>query len=385
MLNVFLENDVESGSNKTLLRGYQWDDTTEKWILNKGEANDPTCNLDSDKIELDINVKPQHKKELEFYLEVDNKLCKLEYDRTEDPLEVTMSLIAENNLNSSYVADIFSYVVKHWIGFSKVSHLTFKLPPSPNEYFPLDKYYTYMNANVDGLKKKLIEFTNRVPEAQHIPEDNIEKLILVTDFPAEVSDEQMQALDTVLTWNDEYLFPALDLLRLAVKCQPIGAKVGNQSFLNHLLHVLRTSKKIINHVLLIKILCNLFDFAEGEELMLKYQLKICDTVKEALSSEKTHKSISSLYLNYAVAVAKGSNLDIDALCLNLIEMLKIAADPDSLYKIFIAIGTLSVTKYAAFANFHSLNVSGFLMECKMHVKGDSNNIVLEKLLKSFQL
>lgn len=177
----------------------------------------------------------------------------------------------------------------------------------------------------------------------------------------------------------------MDLLRLAVKCKPIGSKVGNLSFLNHLLHVLRTSERVINHILLIKVLCNLFDFAEGEELMLKYQLKICDTVKVTLSSDKTHKSISSLYLNYAVAVFKGCKLDIDVLCLNLIEVLKIVVDPDSLYKIFVAIGTLSVAKYAAFANFHSLNISRFLMECKMQSNGSGNNIVLNKLLESFQL
>lgn len=63
-----------------------------------------------------------------------------------------------------------------------------------------------MNANVTGLKKKLLEFTHCVPKPQHIPEEIIEKLVLVTDFPEEVTEEQMQALDTVLTWSDGNFF-----------------------------------------------------------------------------------------------------------------------------------------------------------------------------------
>lgn len=194
------------------------------------------------------------------------------------------------------------------------------------------------------------------------------------------------SLDNSKFFLSEYLYPALDLLRLAVKCKPIGSKVGNQSFMNHSLHVLRTTERSINHVLLIKVLCNLFDFPEGEELMVKYQLKICDTVKETLlSSDKTHKSISSLYLNYAIAAHKGLNLEIEPLCLNLIEMLKNVVDSDSLYKGFIAIGTLSIAKYAAFANFHSLEIPKFLIECQKHVEGDNTKIVLENLLKGFQV
>lgn len=178
----------------------------------------------------------------------------------------------------------------------------------------------------------------------------------------------------------------MDLLRLAVKCKPIGPKVGNQPFINHALLLLRTSKQSLNHILLVKVLCNLFDFPEGEELMLACQLKICDTVKETfLSSDKTHKSISSLYLNYAIAAYKGLNLEIDPLCLDLIEMLKQVTDSDSLHKVFAAIGTLSIAKYAAFANFHSLKIPMVLLECKKHVKGDTTMIVFENLLKSFEV
>lgn len=59
-----------------------------------------------------------------------------------------------------------------------------------------------MNANVAGLKKKMIEFTHLVPKSQHVPEEAIEKLVALTDFPEEVTNEQMQALDNVLTWSD---------------------------------------------------------------------------------------------------------------------------------------------------------------------------------------
>ncbi|PRD21330.1 UNVERIFIED_CONTAM: hypothetical protein NCL1_52015 [Trichonephila clavipes] len=91
--------------------------------------------------------------------------------------------------------DILNYIVKNCGA---------KLPPRPNEFYPSKKYYSYLNVNIPGLKAKLLEFTNIAQKSQHVPPAEIEKVALLASFPDEVTEEQMQILDTIITWNDEY-------------------------------------------------------------------------------------------------------------------------------------------------------------------------------------
>ncbi|CAL1287495.1 unnamed protein product [Larinioides sclopetarius] len=352
--------------------GYEWNSLKKKWVKVKMDDEES-----SNDVELDLTEKPLKLRDFEHYLEIEGELCKLMFNKNEDPYEVAMAFVAENRLNPLYLNGIMDYIIKNCASS--------KLPLCYNEFFPIQKYYRYLNANVAGLKAKLLEFTNVVSKPQHIPPPKIENLMLLVDFPEEVTEEQLQSLDIVISWDDEYLFPALDLLRLAVRCEGVGAKIGNNPFINHLLQTLRNTKLSVNRVLVIKIFCNLFDIEKGSELMIQFQGKICETVKEAvLSSDKTHKSASSLLFNYAVAAFNDLPLDIDLYCLNLIDMMKVIVDSDSLYRIFVAVGTLCIATNSAFLRFQSLNLYGALLACRKHVEIGNASAVIKLLLEGFQ-
>ncbi|KAF8784665.1 Phospholipase A-2-activating protein like [Argiope bruennichi] len=310
-----------------------------------------------------------------YYLEIDGELCKLMFNKNDDPYEVAVDFIDDHKLDPLYLSAIVDYIEQ--------SRASSKLPFSYNEYFPVQTYYKYLKANVAGLKAKLLEFTDFVSKPHHIPPSKIESLVLLTSYPEQVTQEQLGSLDLVISWDDEYLFPALDLLRLAIRCEGVSVKIGSAALINHLLHILRNTKLCVNRVLIVKIFCNLFDVKDGVELMIKFQAKICGTVKEAvLSTEKTHKSASSLLFNYAVAAFHDLPLDIDLYCLDLIDMMKVIVDSDSLYRIFAAVGTLCFANRPAFMFLQSLNFYDLVLPCQKHATGNAN-AVLKKLLEAF--
>ncbi|GFQ78192.1 phospholipase A-2-activating protein [Trichonephila clavata] len=354
----------------TKINGYAWNPLKNKWVKVKSTNQYQSC---AD--ELDLTDQPTKEKDFEFYCEVDGKLCKLEINKNENPCEVASKFIADHTLDPSNLNDILNYIVKNCGA---------KLPPGQNEFFPSDKYYTYLNVNIPGLIAKLLEFTNFAQKSQHVPPAEIEKVALLASFPDEVTEEQMQILDTIITWSDEYLFPALDLLRLAVRCKSVSARIGNLPFINYLLQILRSTKIAINRVLVIKIFCNLFDIEVCGELMITSQGKILETAKEILlETDKVEKSTASLLLNYSVAAYKGLPLDIESYCVKVIEVMNVVKDSDSLYKIFVAVGTLSHCNYAAFMHFDSMKMSEILLSCQKLVAAGNTFIILKMLLDCF--
>lgn len=353
--------------------GYEWNSLKKKWVKVKSARNYNSC---AD--ELDLMDKPSKEKDFEFYCEIycDGKLCKLEMNKFEDPLKVATKFIADHKLDPSLMNAVLKYIVENCDAI---------LPPSRNEFYPNEKYCTYLNANVPGLRAKLLEFTNFAHGSQHVPKAKIENVALLANFPDEVTEEQMQSLDTIITWNDEYLFPALDLLRLAVCCKSVGKRIGSLSFINYLLQILRSTNADVNRVLVIKIFCNLFNVKEGEELMITNQVKILETVKETLiHNDKVCKSTCSLLLNYSVAAYKELPVDIDFYCVKIIEIINVVTDSDSLYRIFVSIGNLSLCNYPAFLYFKSMKMDQILYLCQKYVEPGHTYIVLKLLHQSFK-
>ncbi|GFS96842.1 phospholipase A-2-activating protein, partial [Nephila pilipes] len=364
-----LLGNCSNGDMITRINGYEWNSLKNKWVQVR------SVHLENGYDELDLTDKPTKEKDFEFYIEIEGKLCKLELNRNEDPNEIAMKFIAQHTVDPSYRSDILKYIVKH---------CNAKLPPGRNEFFPYDKYYTYLNANIPGLKAKLLEFSNFVQKSLHVPPSKIEKVSLLASFPEEVSEEQMHSLDTIITWNDEYLFPALDLLRLAVRCKSVGARIGSPPIINYLLQILRSTKLVVNRILVIKIFCNLFDVKEGEELMITNQGKILEIVKESLfASDKIDKSTSSLLLNYSVAAFKGLSVDTELYCTKVIEIIHVVKDSDSLYRIFVAIGTLSHCNYPAFMQFNAMKMYDIILSCRKFVEAGNASILHKVLLESF--
>ncbi|GIY85754.1 hypothetical protein CEXT_85252 [Caerostris extrusa] len=350
---------------------YDWDPIKKKWV----RVRTSNTKENSGKMELDLTDQPEKIKDFEFCVEIDEKLCKLELNRNEDFYDVGRKFIVKQDVDPSYLGEIMSFIVKNCVC---------RVPPTRNEFFPLEKYYTYLNANIAGLKAKLLEFTNFVSKAQYIPPVKIENLILLTDFPDQVSESQFESLDVSIGWSDEYLFPALDLLRLVVRCKGVGARIGNHPFINHLLQILRSTKLVVNKILVIKIFCNLFDIKEGEDLMIKFQGKICESVKEAVTkADKTQKSTSSLFLNYAVASSKGFPLDIELYCLHIIQILNVIEDSDSLYRICVSIGTVCLSNFSAFTCFNSLNLYDILLKRRKYADAGNTTTVLKLLIEGF--
>ncbi|XP_015927229.1 phospholipase A-2-activating protein [Parasteatoda tepidariorum] len=311
---------------------------------------------------------------IEFLIEVKGQFFKVIYRKGEDPWDVAQKFVAEHSLAISHTSEIADYIFKLTAS---------ELNTVQNDYFPVKEYFLYTNINANGLKAKLLEFSSVVPKEQFVQSSDIENLALLTKLPDDVSKEQLQSLDVILTWSDEYLFPALDLLRLAVRCKVIRLKVvSGQTFINHLLQIIRSTNKSVNKLLVIKIFCNLFDSEEGEEVVMNFQDKICTTVKEVLLSndKNIQKACASLLMNYAIAGYNGRPLNVEHYCRDVSEVLYILVDSEALYRALVGIGTLSVSNKIALSSFKTLNVQQFLLKCKEDVDLPANVTNAAKLL-----
>ncbi|KFM77622.1 hypothetical protein X975_26927, partial [Stegodyphus mimosarum] len=369
--------DEESGE----IQVFEWNSATAIWKKKKS-AKDGCIgdvafeNIDKGFSQMKIK-KSQMKKDYEFNVDVEGVMYKLAYNRGENPWTVAQNFVAEHNLLPDHVSQIADYLMKN---------TAFSETPMPVEYYPAKTYIIYLNVNVVGLRAKLLEFVELVPKEQQVTASAIDTLVLLAYFPEEVNNEQMACLETVINWSDEYLYPALDLLRLAVRCKGICSRVGNQEFVNHLLHILKTTNKSVNRLLVIKIFCNLFEFEEGEKVLLQSQVKIYDSVKSTVCStdRNVQKSGTALFLNYSVLAFYGKQIDINSYCLNMVEMLNALVDTEAVFRALVAIGTICSCDTVAHEYFRKAFFHIILYKFKEMADSSKLRAVIDLLLEDFK-
>ena len=166
-------------------------------------------------------------------------------------------------------------------------------------------------------------------------------------------------------------FPALDLLRLAIKTSAINQHFCNikdgQGFLEHLLASLTPSSPIPVQTLTLRVLTNIFRNTDGKVLLLAQRDRVLNSV--SLLGASTNKNVQvamcTVLLNYAIALVNNTDNEAKAQCLSIISKICDAQkDPEAMFRLLVCIGTLVVGDVNARELAKSLNLVRYVSSCR---------------------
>ncbi|XP_054708593.1 phospholipase A-2-activating protein-like [Uloborus diversus] len=316
----------EQGNNCMVV--YTWDAQSKQW-----EKKD----FASEGMIGDIGKLPESNtdrvKTMSFNVDVEGVMHQIVYKMGEEPWEVAQRFVAEHNLPIDHVQTVASFILDN-TGDGAFSEF---------DIVQNEKFITYDIVNVEGLTAKLTEFNSKVKKVHQLSEEQLKQLLVLLTLPNKVSEEQMSALETALMWEEEFLFPVLDLLRVAIKCAGMYSKVSNPTFINHLLQVLTETKFWMNRNLIIKIFCNMFGYREGKLTVQKFNERIMSSVGNVLQKgdTRTEKAGSALFLNFSTLLSEfGMSCNVKLCCDSVVEFITKISDFETIYRVLIVIASM---------------------------------------------
>ncbi|KAM9329760.1 phospholipase A-2-activating protein [Gastrophryne carolinensis] len=222
-----------------------------------------------------------------------------------------------------------------------------------NSYFPKREPVTFEQANPVQILGKLKELNENAPEEYRLSEEDLMRLdklltVLVNHSGEPATAQQIDTLWRAVKWPEEIVFPALDVLRIAVKMSTINEmfcneKEGNQ-FINYLFQIMRPSGKQANQLLALRTLCNMFTCKPGERLMITHRDAVLTKATElkGITNKNIHIALATLILNYSTCSHKASDLEGKAQCLSAIStVLEVVHDLEAAFRLLVALGTLA--------------------------------------------
>lgn len=223
-----------------------------------------------------------------------------------------------------------------------------------NSYFPLSEFLKFdSQIKAEPMVNKLKEFNNLVSADLKLDTTILDQLpSLATSSSPDPT--LSLALNTLLTWPDAQVFPALDLLRASLLNPASHAIILEKSTLDQIFssclkHVDKDSPAPCQ-MLALRALCNMFSFTQGEQLLRTYRESVIARVFEQLfpivgDNKNIQIAAATLLLNYAVSVSKkfDDETQVQLLSALSINFLTFINDWEARFRTVVAIGTLLTT------------------------------------------
>ncbi|XP_069818093.1 phospholipase A-2-activating protein isoform X3 [Dendropsophus ebraccatus] len=222
----------------------------------------------------------------------------------------------------------------------------------PNTYFPKKEPLTFDQASPAQILGKMKELNESAPEEKRLPEDDLIRLdkllsLVVNTSRETVTAQQVDTLWRAVKWPEDIVFPALDILRLAVKNPTVNEMFCSEregsTFTNYLFQIMRPGGKPANQLLALRTLCNCFSVEAGAKLMMSQRDAVITKSIElkSVSNKNVHTALATLILNYATCLHRLSDLEGKAQCLSAIStVLEVVQDLEAAFRLLVALGTL---------------------------------------------
>nr|XP_032812036.1 phospholipase A-2-activating protein [Petromyzon marinus] len=184
---------------------------------------------------------------------------------------------------------------------------------SSSAFFPQTKVVTFDQANASAIVAKISDLNKQVAETLRASDGDLQALQTLADCATRpetgetITTSQLEALELVLSWPDEFLFPALDILRLCLRLDVpnkhfLGAACGPAQ-LSRLLALTSAPKAgAAAPMLALRALCNACSRDPGRRLMRERRSRVVEGALELVGSDNRNVQVAlaTLLLNYAV-------------------------------------------------------------------------------------
>ncbi|XP_067623064.1 phospholipase A-2-activating protein [Eurosta solidaginis] len=323
---------------------------------------------------------------------------KLPYNRGEDPWQAAQLFIHRNNLPQAYLDQVANFIIKNsscggnvapqpttsgyqdpftggsryvpggsnhninsagnvdpFTGASSYSTSAAALQRKTDvnfikgseKHFPVSNYVTFDNCDPAKVLEKLKEFNSKLTtESEKVSDTLLNAVIALTSAQPEVDTSSIEALQHLLRWPNDILFPVLDVSRLAIRHEQIFSILNSFNFLDTVLPKLNSSAP--NTLMVVRCLANMMRHETGRRQIEPQLTKLAAQINEIKTgSANLQIAIATFYLNVTISqtlsVAKNESCRI--VTEGIVELLKWAVDLEACYRAMQAIGNLTTTPF----------------------------------------
>ncbi|KAK2722420.1 phospholipase A-2-activating protein-like [Artemia franciscana] len=353
---------------------YSWSASKQEWekIGNVVGVNDKNKQCSSGKEYMG--------KRYDFVFDVDVQEglppIQLPFNEGDDPYMAAQKFLTENELSQHFLDEVANFIIKNsnWNAtkLQSSSSSSYVDPftgagryvPSGNaatttsasKYFPQTNPVRIEQANIKGIVAKLKDFNAKLPSELSVTSDALDSLEGLMLGTSETNADRLLAiLATTMHWPNEYIFPVLDLLRLAVIEENFTQKLVDTLTPLGLIELLKKyfipSAGVVNVMLSTRIIANLLTSTIGKKIILPevdtILLTVIDIIENCKNSSDSQRkqlniALSTVLLNISVLnMQHDFSMETKASMLDIIRsLLENCSDQESQFRILVALGTM---------------------------------------------
>ncbi|CAL1530460.1 unnamed protein product [Lymnaea stagnalis] len=232
-----------------------------------------------------------------------------------------------------------------------------------NSHFPV-KTYIYMDSasSAEQILGKLKEFNKSVEPDAQVPDQSLESLIPL--MSGQSSPEGVKILEKLIAWPPEFVFPALDILRISIKNSAICSLFCQRpNFIDLLCQHASQGNSQPCRMLAMRTFANLFRYPDGTSLNIQQIDAILQSAINGkdLTTKNAQVAVATVILNYCVKLSSLDDLESKSKCLQAVgELLSTELDPEASYRLLIGVGTLVTGDDGCKALSHSIDLPAMI-------------------------
>ncbi|XP_014785826.1 phospholipase A-2-activating protein [Octopus bimaculoides] len=389
---------------------YVWNTNSEQWDL----LGDVTGSGSDDHAPQGKTLYKGKEYDYVFSVDIDPNIpaLKLPYNLDENPWSVANDFLQANDLSPMFLDQVAKFIIDnskaaqpHVVSTQPYSDpLTGSsryIPPDlitgnetqytpANSFFPRYAFLTVDAANEKQILDKLHEFNKKTGHLQ-IPESSINELsplILGTSSTPEL----LTTLNSLLKWPKDYIFPALDVLRIAIKSEAVNqyfCTPGNgKEIVEFLKNMSDSEQSNANKTVALRILANVFVQKPGETACLSERDSIWVLLNNCIpgATKGIQIALTTVLLNYSIIYLSKNDHDGKSQCLTITKKLfeEEKLDQEAIFRLLVMLGNLLHNDEIALGIAASLGFEKHiqpLLDTKMNVEKVSScaKYLLERL------
>lgn len=342
-----------------------------------------------------------------FDVDYDGVPRKLPYNEGDNQLETAEKFLAREGLNKGYIDEITSFIRKNSRGtVPKEKEIKKDKLPENFKYFPINTYIKFETMNLQGLTKKVLEFSQTLSDQKNksFNEKEVKYFHNIIDILSKdtqyhtstIATFEIDLIQKLLKWPIDYMIPIYDLLRVFLlhsQSEVLFSGLGaGLPLLTDICQVLQGSSNEILITLCLKVLCNMFCHISNQNSMLKNCLVIFDSMKKLSAKEKINNNVlnalSSLIFNYSIALALNFAIEdrnFEDFVYIVEKRIEREENNGNKLKIFVAVGNILISKRKSYIDIIENKIKNKLNFLQIKGNGDEEQKKAEECLKDIQL
>ncbi|KAK8736396.1 hypothetical protein OTU49_004977 [Cherax quadricarinatus] len=219
------------------------------------------------------------------------------------------------------------------------------LPSS--HFFPQLIPLKFESCNSAGMLSKLLESNSLLSPEKHLSKEMLEQVVETVSNAKDSDPKLLAPLETALQWPVESVWPALDVLRLALQSEHMQkewlVKERGIALINHLISLVRPPSSANAQLLSLRCFTNMAAHEPGRcVLTMAWEQVVSATVEISPYPNKNMEiAAATVLLNYSVMLGTAANIEKQCKVLSGAAAVAMCSkDPEAQFRALVAIGTL---------------------------------------------